>query len=343
MARRNRDRIAELVDLFEPRLRDAFIAAVEDLRNGADLAAIVAALERGDIQGAITAMHLDSAAFADLDNALADAFKAGGNVTVNGLPTVTTSNGTRLVFRFDARNPRAEQWLRTYSSELVTAIIEDQREAIRAALEDGQKRGINPRQTALDIVGRYDAQAKKRVGGVIGLTSAQEEYATNALAELLSGDPERLRSYLGRELRDRRYDAIALKAIRDEKPVSATDAARMQQRYKDRLLKLRGDTIARTETLTALHQGQHEALEQIAAKGNLPRSAVSRIWRDAGDSRVRHTHAAMSGQKRSIDQPFQSPSGALLRFPGDPRAPASETVNCRCYTESSVDFLHGIK
>lgn len=342
-ARIRRQRISDLVAQFEPDLRQAFLDAIANLRANADFASIIAALENNDIQGAVRAMNLDPAAFAAFEQALGDAFKAGGSVTMNGLPTVITSSGARLVFRFDARNPRAEEFLRNYSSELVTDIIDDQRDAIRKALEDGQARGLNPRQTALDIIGRYNSQTKVREGGTIGLTAQQESYAENALAELLSGDSTKLRAYLERGLRDKRFDAIVRRAIAEGKPVSAVDAARMQQRYKDRLLKLRGDTIARTETMTALHQGQNEALEQIAAKGKLPRSAIKRIWRTARDSRVRHTHEAMEGQKKQIDQPFVSPGGARLRFPGDPNAPAAETINCRCTTDSAIDFLKGIK
>lgn len=344
MALRNRDAIAELMAHFEPRLRDAFLSAIDDLRNNADLGAIAAALARGDIQGAIAAIHLDPAAFAQLDTALAEAFRAGGNVTVNNLPPVTSpTTGMRLVFRFDARNPRAEEWLRTYSSQLVTEIVDDQREAIRAALESGMQRGLNPRTVALDIVGRYDSTARQRVGGIIGLTSAQEQYATNALTQLLSGDRNQLRAYLGRTLRDKRFDKQVEAAIREQRPVPAEAAARMVQRYRDRLLKFRGDTIGRTEALTSLHEGQHEALGQIASTGNVARSAVSRIWRDSGDRRVRHTHVAMSGQKRHIDDMFVSPSGARLRFPGDPRAPAAETIQCRCWAEPAIDFLAGIR
>lgn len=339
----NRARIAELIDQFEPRLRDAFLSAIGDLRSSADLGAITAALERGDVAGAIAAMHLDPAAFAALDEALIEAFRTGGAETIGGLPTIRTTTGQRLVIRFDARNPRAEEWLRLHSAALITAIIEDQREAIQKALEDGMQRGINPRTVALDIVGRYDAKEKSRTGGIIGLTAAQERFAANALAELLSGDPEKLRAYLARARRDKRFDPLVLAAIRDGKPVSKSDADRMVQRYRDRLLKLRGDTIARTEALAALHQSQFEALEQVAESGAVKRDQVKRIWRSASDRRVRDTHNAMDGQAVALDAPFVSPSGARLKFPGDPAAPAGETINCRCWAEPKVDFLKGIR
>lgn len=41
----------------------------------------------------------------------------------------------------------------------------------------------------------------------------------------------------------------------------------------------------------------------------------------------RHKHVAISGTKRPIGQEFLPD----LHYPGDPQAPASETINCHCY------------
>lgn len=57
-------------------------------------------------------------------------------------------------------------------------------------------------------------------------------------------------------------------------------------------------------------------------------------WRTVGDNNVRHTHKAMDGQIRYGNEPFDSPSGARLRFPGDPTAPPGERINCRCWLET---------
>lgn len=44
-------------------LRAAFMEAVDDIRSNIVLRRVVERLERGDINGAIAAMHLDQAAF----------------------------------------------------------------------------------------------------------------------------------------------------------------------------------------------------------------------------------------------------------------------------------------
>ncbi|MDB5724627.1 MAG: putative head morphosis protein, partial [Novosphingobium sp.] len=62
----------------------------------------------------------------------------------------------------------------------------------------------------------------------------------------------------------------------------------------------------------------------------------------AGDKRVRDTHRGMNHQTVGQNESFVSPSGARLRYPGDPLAPAAEIINCRCWTENSIDFMKGL-
>lgn len=52
-------------------------------------------------------------------------------------------------------------------------------------------------------------------------------------------------------------------------------------------------------------------------------------WVTAGDERVRPSHAAANGEVRKINEQFLV-GGYLMAVPGDPAAPWSETVNCRC-------------
>src|SRR5690606_37865330 len=111
-------------------------------------------LERGDVDGAIRAMQLDEAAYRPLEEAVQQAFNGGGVAAVEGMPTLRDPSGHTIVVRWGVRDLAAEEWLRTHSAELVTGIVEDQRTAIRSALEDGLARGDNPTRTALAVVGR---------------------------------------------------------------------------------------------------------------------------------------------------------------------------------------------
>lgn len=222
---------------------------------------------------------------------------------------------------------------------MIVEIVEDQRQGIRQALEAGLQAGANPRQTALGIVGRINRATGKREGGLIGLTSQQMGYVANAKAEL--ADPDQMAGYLQRGLRDKRYDRLVAKAIRDGKPLAKVDIDRIAARYADRLLKWRGDMIARTESIGALHAGQYEAMRQLIDSGKVRADQVTKTWSATMDGRTRDSHQAMNGQTVSFDRPFVTPSGYLMRYPHDAEfgAPADEIIGCRCFMNIKIKYL----
>lgn len=343
MARKSQHQvIEELLDRYDERLKEAFLDSVADIADSVTMRVVVERLERGDIDGAIAAIQLEPEAFARFEIAIQEAYNAGGTATVDNLPMVREPDGNRVIWRFGVRNREAEQWLRDHSSDLVTRIVDDQRTAIRQALTDGLEGGQNPRTTALDVVGRIDRRSNRRKGGVIGLSSPQERYVTSARQELLSGDPEQMRHYLTRVRRDKRFDRTVLKAIRDEKPLDQEAVSRITGRYADRLLELRGEMLARTETLTALGKSREDAIRQQIASGKIAVEDVTKVWHSAADDRVRHTHRFLNGDTAPLDGYFRSISGAMIRYPGDPNAPASEIIGCRCWLEYKIDYMAGV-
>lgn len=331
------ERLQLLLGEYEPIIRAAFLEAIADIRSKITLRLLIERLERRDIGGAIEVLHIEREAFGSLETAVARAYEGGGIAMAEDL-RLRDPEGHRVVFRFGVRNPEAEQWLREHSALMVTRIVEDQRTAVRQALAEGLARGDNPRTSALDIVGRVNRVTGRREGGVIGLTAPQERFIASARLELGSGDPDQLRHYLTRERRDKRFDAIVKRAIAAGKPVAPEDVTRMVGRYSERLLALRGEMLARTETMMALGSSRNEAIRQAIASGKVAADLVTKVWRSAGDSRVRHTHRALNGSSVGFSERFASPSGATLRFPGDPEAPISETSGCRCTVEYKVDY-----
>lgn len=333
------NRFDQLIDQFEPVLRKAFLDAVYAMRGRADIAQITAMLERRDIEGALRAVGLDPSSFRLLDRGIANAFEAGALATETAIPVLRGADGFRTVFQFNVRNPAAENWLRTYSSRLVTDILNDQRDMIRSYLQNGLAQGANPRTTALDLVGRINKSTGKREGGVIGLTSSQEQWLRNYEAELSSDNPL---SALNRKLRDARFDASVRKAAANGTPVPAALKAKMVAAYKNRALRYRAETIARKETITALHTAQDQAMEQAIATGAVDPSTVTGTWHTAHDNRVREAHRELDGESVPYGQPFQSILGPI-RYPGDPEATAENVIGCRCFRELKIDFLRGIK
>lgn len=217
---------------------------------------------------------------------------------------------------------------------------------MRLALEAGQIAGRNPRATALDITGRINRLTGKREGGILGLSANQTDAVIRARAELLSSDAAQLRNYLTRGRRDRRFDRLVAKAIREGRAVSRADADRIVGRYKDRLLALRGEMIARTETLAGLNAGKEEGIRQLVDAGKVQRSQVKKIWRATGDGRTRDSHMFLNGVEVGLDEAFVSPlTGAQMMHPHDTSrgAPASEVIGCRCFYEVKIDYFAGFK
>ena len=330
----------ELLARYEREIADVFRAAVADLGRQADLGRVIEALARNDIEAALEALHIDEAAFNDLQNVVGRAYAEGGS-TAAEIANRQTPKG--VVIRFNGRNYRAEQWLREHSAQLVTRIVEDQRQAVRNALTAGMEKGVNPRTSALDIVGRVNRVTGARDGGVLGLTTQQEAFARSARDELRSGDPAQLHHYLTRTRRDKRFDRSVLKAIREEQPLPADITAKAEVRYKDRLLQLRGQLIAQVESFDALAAAKHEAFVQASETGGVDPALVTKDWRHFANLDPRPDHIAMNRKKVGLHELFILPDGTAMRFAHDPAAPIKHKAGCHCQTEYSIRFVEGLR
>ena len=338
-----RERLEQLAVTWEPIIRAAWVEAIEGIRSDIILRQIVERLERQDIDGAIRALNLDEAAFRPFTKALAEAFEGGGVSTVEGMPALRDPEGHRVLIRFNAQAPSAEQYVRNHSSTLIRAITDDQVESARVVLTAGLQRGDNPTRVALDLVGRKSKATGRREGGILGLTGKQAEYVEVARQRLLSGDPDEMRRLLELKRRDKRFDRALLKLIKDEKAPDQAFVNRWIGRLNDSYLKLRGDTISRTETMTALNRGQIEAYEQAIASGAVDESLLTKKWIATMDGRTRDTHSLLNGKSVGFRETFQSAFGAQIAYPGDPSAPASERINCRCTMLVKIDHFRGLE
>lgn len=341
MARRvTRRELLQQIDKLHPAIAKAFLAAFARVRSQAQVTRIAELISAGRLDMVADELGLDSPQFADLTEEVRSVYAAGGREGAAELPILRGPGGSRVRVSFDLRNQRAETWLRNESSRLVTELVADQRNAIRIAVSEGTLLGQNPRRTALDIIGRIGANGR-RSGGIVGLTSQQTQFVANARSELLSGSPADMRGYLGRVRRDKRFDGIVNKAIKAGKAIAPADVDRMIGRYADRLLQLRGENIGRTEALTAFSAARDEAFRQAVDTGLVQPENVRKKWSATGDARTRETHEEMNGEEVSMDDPFDSPSGARLMFPGDTSLGAGpeEIINCRCMAEYRVDMI----
>lgn len=89
----------------------------------------------------------------------------------------------------------------------------------------------------------------------------------------------------------------------------------------------RAVTVARTEVMAAVNAGAYAGAVRDAELRGDP--APFKVWLSTEDARTRPTHNEADKQRTLLTSPF-TVGGAQLQFPGDPRGPAPEVINCRC-------------
>lgn len=331
--------IEEIKQKYGSSVARAFSDAVADMRDSVTLRRVVDALQRGNIEAALDALNIDDAAFSSLRQQLAAAFAESGSAVAAGA-RFDPPGETRGVFRWNVGNPEAVRALNEWLGTKITQITEDTRNAARTALSEGFARGQGPRQIALDVVGRIGPNGR-RTGGVLGLSGQQEQWVSNMRQYLHEGELDKV---LRMSKRDRRFDRSIQKLIREGRTPTEAQIQQWTGRYADRLLKLRGDTISRTETAAAVEQARFDAFRQgMEAKGYPPQYAVKEWRHGGGGVTPREQHVAENETEvRGLDTPFHMPDGTLLQYPHDPNAPPSHVINCTCSLLVRMDWV-GLK
>lgn len=329
----SRDNFLDLLEKVSPSLRRAFGQAIARLRSVADVRAVEDAIRRGDIEGAVDALNIGPQIYEPLRRAMEQAYIEGGEYQIQLIP-----EGLQAAVFMEGRSDNALQWAMINAAHDITLLSEDQKQAVRGEIVAGLSEGVHPRVVARNIVGLPEGPATR--GGLLGLSTPQAEALRRARSELRG--ERALSKYLTRDRRDKRFDKAVKRALAEGKDtVPAAMADRMLSRYSDRMLQLRSETIARTEALASLNAGRMEGINQTIAKLGLPRDAVTKIWDATPSVRTRDSHWSLNGQRRKIDEPFESPlTGHQMQMPGDQSlsAPASEIINCRCTFRTEIDY-----
>lgn len=344
-ARLPRD-IQAALDRLEPALRDAFIAAIEAVTSAIRLQQLEAMILAGDIDRAIESLRLEQGFFGPLYEAQRAGFIDGGGLVLSEIRIRDPFDGSRFVFGFNGRHDRAERWIRDQSSRLVTEIIEDQRDQARAIIRGGLERGQHPRTIARTIVGTVDPVTGKRSGGILGLDAPRARVMRKVLEAMKT--PEGVRE-LVTVPRDGSPPFVTLTSVNDATKarilrvfkagtaVPAADQAISRRQLGNKLLRDRGEMIARTETLNGLRAGRHEGMQQLVESGKVRADQVRIRWQATLDSRVRDSHRWLHDQKIRMGEFFNPAPGVFMAYPGDlehspgnPKGLAANVVACRC-------------
>lgn len=307
-------RLEMLLTNQTPAIRNAFLQAVSQIRDSQTIEQIADLIEAGNVEPFLEAIRPAAQIFGT---------SYGQVVTNSGVNTAQFLSNDALTNQvvFDRAEARVVSVLQDEQRRLITGFNQEQRTVIRDTLQDGFNRGINPRQQA------------RQLREVVGLTPGQEQTVRN-FRDLLTARQDGLpsRTALNRALRDRRFDRTIERALRTGNRLTETQIENMVSRYRQRLVNFHAETVARTEALSAVHQGSETMYQQAIDQGEMEPEQIIRTWVTARDERVRPSHMALNGQQRPAPGPtvvWQTARGSL-RFPGDPQAPLAETARCRC-------------
>lgn len=304
------ERLLRQADQISTRVRQAFLDAVSNLGDRVDVDQIKSLLQQGRVDQALRTVdaQLLSQGFAPVAEAITGAAVDAARSTARAVTALGEMNVS-----FGLTNPQTVDFLRTYEMGLIRAMSSDALASVRTAIQAGVAAGRNPIDVARDI------------RQFIGLTDTQTRAVLNYRNALENGS----RDALQRALRDKRFDASVLRAIQNETALSPDKIDKLVERYTQRYLRYRSETIARTESIRSLGAGNHQLWNQNVASGKLDADQVTKKWATVGDHKVRHAHVELNGQVVGLNERFQCSGGSLM-YPGDPSAPADLTVNCRC-------------
>jgi SPP1 gp7 family putative phage head morphogenesis protein len=308
------DPLSEAAGRMEPTVRQAFLDAVNSVRDQLTLDQIAAALEKGDANRVMDLLGIEdklnaafngaglAASVTNVREALQQTFAAGAKAAMEAMPSKVS-----LDMAFNLLNPEAVRFLDNYTFDLIRQISDETRNSIQATIVRAFKEGGSPYEQA------------RQIKTVIGLTGSQEAAITNYRNALQSGTSADLRNALSRALRDGRYDRTLLSALRNQTGLNQAQIDKMVERYRQRYLQYRAQMIARTETIRASGKGQRELWRQAVEQG-LMSPDTQRRWNISGDDRTCDVCEGLDGEQAGLNEEFAP--GIL--DPPDPHP------TCRC-------------
>lgn len=303
-----RQRMDQLLAGASEQFKDEFLILVQQLGESMDLGAVAHALSVGNVGSALV---LTEQLALGLTSAWAELYHEGGRQASS-----VVEDHVEIPVRFDVANHQAVAAVKGTELRLIREVSDAQRDLWREIIARGVGAGTNPLAVAREL---RDS---------LGLTQFQEQAVRNYRTLLEEGS----RDALDRQLRDARFDPTVRRAISSDAPIPSQTIDLMVDRYRQKAINLRAETIARTEGLRAASEGVQAGFEQAVQRGVIEHSDVVREWAGRNDGRERESHILMNGQKRGLTEPFLSGDGNLLMYPRDPTAPAEDTINCRCRT-----------
>ena len=251
--------IISLADKMEPRMRNSFYRAVNEMKSEINMTALAQSIANNDrvlrfgtALGSYSSEVVGDRHWNRLLGSSAKiptaTFGMAGDIGAKGLNTQFNISSS-----FAMKNPRAQAWARANSSRLITQIGEDTRKGIQQVIGSAYDLGLAPRKTA------------QVIRGMVGLTERQTQAVFKFSNKLIK--------------EGRKTDQVL----------------RMTNRYHDKLLRYRANNIARTEIANAANEGLIESWRQASDQGLLDPKNTNVEWLAAFDDRICPVCAELGG------------------------------------------------
>lgn len=313
-------RFQSLAARQEPKIARAFARSIANVLDSATITETAALIEAGQVEQVVASYTSDPELdFAPFAAAISETALAGAKLTAELMPTIRKAELVEFVF--NPVNPRLTDFAQTITAQRIREINEGTRQTIREVIRQGTLDGENPLTTA------------RTVRQSIGLTQKQAMAVQNFRRMLETGSSEAMT----RALRDKRFDPTLRRLMEGER-VSPQKIDTMVERYRQRYIKYRSETIARTETIRSLGGSQQRFIQDAVDQKKIDQRQVKRFWHYTQDELTRAEHRqipAMNPNGVGLEEPFRTPLGPL-QFPADPSGAAANTINCRCVVFTRV-------
>lgn len=265
----------------EKRMMRYFIDAAEKMRRQvvSDHGKLLDALEHEPLDNVMRL--IDMTPYYDAQRSIEEEL-LGELLDAGSRTTLPTINKAVVSFAFDRARQAASTWAKKRAGALISEVTQKQRKSIRDYISSTLAADM-PR-----------SQVSRNIRNIVGLTVEQAQWVDNRYVQVLT-----------RALNDGMSEARA-----------AAKAEKAAEAYQKRVLSYRAETIARTEILTASHEGRRQAWEQGIEEGFISPSSLQE-WSTNEDGRECELCLEMNGVQVPIGQEF--PAGEPPLHP-----------NCRC-------------
>lgn len=225
---------------------------------------LVRMLDRGDVQGAVDLLRWDEGEDF-LWSVIPQHLR--GHYELSAQRATRNLQSAGINARFDLVNPRAVEFVRNRSAELIRQFNRSSQDGVREIIRRGFEDGIPVRK-----------MTRLLIEDGIGLTKRDAKAVMN-LRRRLERDTEL-------DLSDAQLNARV-------------------DKYAKQLVRQRAEHIARTEVIRAEREGTQESWRQAADEGLLDVRAVGQEWIASTDGRECEECLELDGQKRRFGEQFQ--------------------------------------